>query len=122
MLSRTSIVNHISIDTVIFSSVIEVGDSTIIQGFSRALAVQREADFFFGNEGNFESFAAFSKPLPIPKIFDDVNMHVTNLNPVIKVDDININGVSTSSVVHIGSSEHIQMESRLMHIRQLLPR
>lgn len=120
MLSRTSIVDHLKVDTLIFSSVIEIGDSTFIQGFSRALAVQREADIFFGNEGNFESFFAFNKDIPFPLIDEPFSMHINNLSPTIKVNNIDINGVSTSGVIHIGNSQHISMEARVKHIRQLL--
>ena len=120
MLSRTSIVDQFKADTLIFSSVIEVGDSTYVHGFSRALAVHREADTFFGNEGNFLSFKAFSKGIPLVPIEEVISMQTSNLNPAIKVNNIDINGISSSSVVHIGSSKHISMEARVKHIRQLL--
>ncbi|MBU8877411.1 spore germination protein GerPE [Bacillus sp. FJAT-29790] len=122
MLSRTSIVDHIKIDTLIISSVFEIGDSTFIQGFSRALAVHREADTFFGNEGNFQAYPAFTKNIPFPLIEENFFMQSINLNPAIKVNNIDINGVSASSLIHIGSSYHVSMEARVKHIRQLLPR
>ncbi|MBY0121075.1 spore germination protein GerPE [Bacillus sp. S/N-304-OC-R1] len=122
MLSRTSIVDHLHVDTTIFSSVVQIGDSKFIQGFSRALADQRETDVFFGNEGSFEAFYAFTKPIPIPPINDYVAMQTTNLCPAIKVNNIFINGVSTTGIVHIGSSQHISLEARIKHIRELLPR
>ncbi|KAB2337167.1 spore germination protein GerPE [Cytobacillus depressus] len=122
MLSRTSIVDQFHVDTLIIGSVIEIGDSTFIQGFSRALAVHREVDTFFGNEGNFASYRAYTKPIPFPLIDEAITMQTVNLSPAIKVNSININGVSASSVVHIGSSQHIAMEARIKHIRQLQSR
>ncbi|WP_066295021.1 spore germination protein GerPE [Bacillus sp. FJAT-29937] len=120
MLSRTSIVNQFKADTLIISSVIEIGDSTYVHGFSRALAVHREADTFFGNEGNYLSFKAFTISVPIVPIEEVISMQTTNLNPAIKVNNIDINGISASSVIHIGNSSHISMEARVKHIRQLL--
>ncbi|WNS76817.1 spore germination protein GerPE [Bacillus sp. DTU_2020_1000418_1_SI_GHA_SEK_038] len=120
MLSRTSIVDQLKADTVAFSSVIQIGDSTYVHGFTRALAVQRETDTFLGNEGNFLSFKAFTISVPLVPIEEVISMQTMHLNPAIKVNNIDINGISTSSVVHIGSSKHISMEARVKHIRQLL--
>lgn len=120
MLSRTSIVDQLKADTIAFSSVIQIGDSTYIHGFSRALAVHREADTFLGNEGNFLSFKAFTQGIPMVPIDDTISMKTLNFNPAIKVNTIDINGISSSSVVHIGSSKHVSMEARVKHIRQLL--
>lgn len=119
MLSRTSIVDRIKVDTIIFSSVFEIGDSTYIQGFSRALAVHRESDTFYGKEGNFDSYYAFTKPIPFPPIEEPLSMYVHNLCPAVKVQNIDILGVSSSSVIQIGSSQHVSMEVRVKHIRQL---
>lgn len=121
MLRRTSIVDQLKIDTVIISSIIEIGDSSYIQGFSRALAVQREKSVYFGNEGSFQ-YPVFYEPIPFQAIETNFTMQTEQLHPVIKVHSIDIHGVSASSIVHIGSSRHISMESRIKHIRHLLSR
>lgn len=120
MLQRTSIVNRLEANTLLFSSVIEIGDANYIQGFSRALAVQRESEIFFGNEGSFDRFPVFSKPIFFNPFEEDLTMFTEQLHPVIKVDYIDITGVSAASIIHIGSSNHVFMESRIKHIRQLL--
>lgn len=122
MLQRTSSVDKINIDTISFSSVFEIGDSSSIQGFSRAIAVQRDAEFFHGREGNYSAYRIFSEPIPLLPIEEDIAIQTTQLNPVIKVQKIDIIGVSASSVIHIGSSRDISMEARVKHIRQLYPR
>ena len=43
-------------------------------------------------------------------ITEPINIQSTSLNPLIKVGNIDILGLSAGAVVHIGSSEHIQME------------
>ncbi|WP_313800601.1 spore germination protein GerPE [Cytobacillus sp.] len=121
MLQRTSVVNNIKTDTLSFSSILEIGDSTFIQGFSRAIAVQREAEAFFGNEADFKSYSAFQIPIPFSPISANISMHTQQLSPIIKVQNIDIIGVSASSILQIGSSNHISMEARVEHIRQLLP-
>lgn len=118
---RTSYVQSIHVDTVSFASIIQLGDSTMINGFSRALAVQREAELFYGNEGNFSVYPIFSEPIPVPPITENLSMQINNtLSSSIKVNNINIIGISSSSVLHVGNSETVQMEVRIKHIRQLL--
>ncbi|MCS0672640.1 spore germination protein GerPE [Cytobacillus firmus] len=122
MLQRTSSVDRINIDTIAFSSVFEIGDSCIIKGFSRAIADQREAEYFNAKEGNFSVYPVFSEPIPLIPIEEDITMQTTQLNPIIRVHNIDIIGVSSSSVVHIGNSGNISMEARVKHIRQVYPK
>lgn len=123
MLQRISCVDQIKIDAVSFSSILQIGDSEQIQALSRALAVQREAEVFFDNEGNFAAFPIFSETIPFqPAVEENVVFSTHNLNPVLKVRNIDILGASSSSVVHLGNSCNIAMEARVKHIRQLLPR
>lgn len=120
MLQRTSVVNHIKVETISFSSILEIGDSTFTQGFSRAIAVQREAEAFFGYEAEFKSYSAFQIPIPFSPITENISMHSQQLNPITKVQNIDVIGVSTSSILQVGSSKHISMEARIDHIRHLL--
>jgi spore germination protein PE len=119
MLQRTSIVKKANIDTVSFSSVVQVGDSDFIRGFSRALAVQREEELFYANEGRFADYPIFTEPIYLPAIEDSVGMYVHQKNPAIRVDHVDVIGISASSLLHIGSSRHVAMEARVKHIRQL---
>ena len=98
---------------------IQIGDSNEINGLTRALAVQRQREVFFSNEGDFSLFKIFSYPLPLPPINEPITIHTTHLNPIIKVGSIDVLAVSSASFLHIGSTEHIQMETRILHIRQI---
>lgn len=53
MFQRTSYVDQIQINTISFSSSLQIGDSSIINGFSRALAVQRETEIFIAMKETF---------------------------------------------------------------------
>jgi spore germination protein PE len=120
-MQRTSCVDTINIKTVSFASTVQLGDSCIINGLSRALAVQREAELFYGNEGNLSYYRVYSEPIPFLPITDPFTYSRHNPNPLIKVNTINIIGISSSSLLHIGNSGHVSMESRVKHIRHLLP-
>ncbi len=51
-----------------------------------------------------------------------VDMQIENTIPVIKVNHVKINGMSTAAVFQVGSNTVIDIESRIKHFRQLLPR
>ncbi|WML38742.1 spore germination protein GerPE [Neobacillus sp. OS1-2] len=120
MLTRTSSVDNLRLREVAFCSIIQLGDSCILNAFSRALAVQREAETFHGNEGNFPSYSVYKKTLPLPPINESMSFLRHNLNPLIKVNNIDITAVSSSSILHVGNTQHASMEVRVKHIRQLL--
>jgi spore germination protein PE len=122
MLQRTSSVDELNVKIAAFASTIQLGDSCIINGYSRALAVQREVETFYGNEGNFSSYRVFSEPIPLPVINENITYMSHNLNPIIKVKKIGIIGISSASILHVGNSKDISMEVRVKHIRQLLSR
>ncbi|CAM3657475.1 spore germination protein GerPE [Mesobacillus zeae] len=119
---RTSAVENIRVSSLIFSSVLEIGDTTLIEGCSRVLAVQREGETFFGNEGDFLSFKVFTEPIPLAALTEKAAFSKNDLCSFIHVGAINVIGISTSSVMQIGNAGSIQMEARVKHIRQLLPR
>jgi spore germination protein PE len=121
MLQRTSCVDNIKVKTLFFSSILQIGDSCIINGFNRALAVQREAEMFYGNEGDAALYSTFSEPIPFQPINETFSFQRNNLNPLIKVKNIDIIGLSSASMLHVGNSQHVSMEARIKHIRQLLP-
>jgi spore germination protein PE len=122
MLQRTSYVNQMDIKVASYSSILQVGDSCIINGLSRALADQREAEILYGSEGSFSSFPIFSEPIPLIPVTENITYLSRHLNPVIKLNYLNVIGFSSSSILHIGNSQNIYMEARVKHIRELLNR
>lgn len=119
MLTRVSKVDNIEVKSVIFGSHIQIGDSNELNGLARVLAVQRQREVFFGNEGDFSLFKIYSYPLPLPPINEPLTIHTTSPNPIIKVGSIDVTALSTSAFMHIGNTNHITMESRILHIRQI---
>lgn len=117
---RISKVEEINVHSLSFSSYFHIGDSYYINAKSRALAVKREFPKFYGNEGNFSAYKLFNMQSPTPILNENVNMTVSNVIPNICVNIIKIKGVSSSSVLQIGSSQTIRAEARIKHTRQLL--
>ncbi|WP_147533191.1 spore germination protein GerPE [Bacillus marasmi] len=121
MLKRTSFVDSLKVDSLQYSSIIQLGDSCYIQGGNLALAVQREEEIFLGQEGDVRSYRVFSEPILLPSITEQLSLSTNNQASIgIKVGSIDILGVSSSSIVHVGNSKIIQMEARIKHIRHLL--
>ena len=88
MLNRTAKVDFIKIDSAITGSCVQIGDSSLIFSYTRAIAVQREQEIFYSNEANFDSYEVFSYVLPIPPLDEQITFHPTSFNPIIKVGTI----------------------------------
>jgi len=119
LFKRTSIVKDIHVRSVSASSIFLIGDSSHITPRSRALAIQRQAELFYGQEGDFNQFPVFYKPIPKPYTDEHVTFSRYNISPFIKVNHIDVLGVSASSVMQIGSTKTYNGEARVKHIRQL---
>ncbi|MED4585961.1 spore germination protein GerPE [Brevibacillus choshinensis] len=120
MYCRTSHVHtftNISIDA---SSVIEIGDSEEINAIANILAVQRDKAIFYENEFQFGDYTAFCEPLPLPVDQEPICLLTFHETPSIRVDKVNVSFAAASSLIHIGSSECVQLETRVKNIRHLV--
>ena len=98
MLTRTSKVDSLRSNQSFLPLLIQIGDSNEINGLTRALAVQRQREVFFGNEGDFSLFKIFSYPLPLPPINEPLTIHTTSPNPIIKVGSIDVTAAQYLSI------------------------
>jgi spore germination protein PE len=119
MFSRISKVKSIVSDTTSFSSTLQIGDTSYIDGNSQALAVQKRSETFHSVDIHFEDYEIFKRPFYIPRLNEPVISSFSNPNPFIQVGNINIIGISASSVVGVGNVCHARMESRVKHIREV---
>lgn len=117
---RTSLVGAVRIIGVSNSGAFLAGDLKAFLPRSKALAVQREIPTYFGKEGAFEVYRAFTLPIPEPYSEDHVALEIQQTVPTIKVGGVSVYSVTNSSLFQIGSVELIRSENRLKHIRQLL--
>ncbi|WP_075981489.1 spore germination protein GerPE [Bacillus massilinigeriensis] len=119
MYKRTSIVQHVTVDSLQFASIFEIGDIHHVNAHDRALAIQRDEEIFNKNEGSFQAYPIFQEPIPLIPITEIISIDKINKNPFIKVNQLDINALSGSAILQIGNSNHIYLESRVKHIRQL---
>ncbi|MBT2669533.1 spore germination protein GerPE [Streptomyces sp. ISL-14] len=119
MFSRISKVKSLSSKSLIFSSTMQIGDCSYIDGNSFALAIQKKSETFHSVDVHFEDYDIFKKPFYIPRLNEPVISSFSNPNPFIRVGNINIIGISSSSVVGAGNVGHARMESRVKHIREV---
>ncbi|SEC50543.1 spore germination protein PE [Paenibacillus sp. GP183] len=102
------------------SSILQVGDNAVIQAKNRVFAVQREIAQFWGDEGSFEVYPIFNRPIPLPPKTGAVAMSVDNLGSVIKVGKIRLLALSASAVFQVGSNCILEAESRVLNIRHYI--
>jgi spore germination protein PE len=120
MIPRTSDVNHIHIRSVLFSSIVNVGDTVEHTAFSRAIAIQKyepEFNTALSNLIDYPKYQIFTmvRPPAIPP--KEVVMESYHDPAFIKVNSIDIFGISTAAMLHIGGIQNIDLESRVKHVR-----
>ncbi|WP_299091827.1 spore germination protein GerPE [uncultured Metabacillus sp.] len=118
MISRFSNVNRAYVNTVGISSVFNIGDSMQITPLIKVLAIQREQEIYYDEEGKFSQFPIFEEEIPQPVFYEQLTTNFFNKNPKINVDSISVTSISSSAILQIGSTKDIVCESRTKHIRQ----
>ncbi|OIJ10089.1 hypothetical protein BKP35_13290 [Anaerobacillus arseniciselenatis] len=118
MTRRTSVVDYSRVINVSLSSIFHIGDSVQVTPVAWAIAVQRQLQLFYGDEGNFLQFPMFTMELPQPTIQEPITVNRYNASSFIKVNRIHVTSVAAGSVHQIGSTNYINSESRIKHIRQ----
>ncbi|WP_110929046.1 spore germination protein GerPE [Bacillus massiliglaciei] len=118
MFRRLSKVKSIEVQTLSFSSLLQIGDMSYIDGVSYALADQRKESTFLGQEGHFD-YPVFRRPPIFLPLDEPVSISFENPSPVIQVNSVDIIGISSSSVVGVGNAGDVRMISRIKHIREI---
>jgi spore germination protein PE len=117
---RTSIVNEVLVNSVTSSSVFQSGDTEKIQSYSAVLAVQRESTFFGTFNLSFKDYDLFEQKVLVP-LCPPVKVKKTfHAVPFIKVGKVDVIGVSSAAIFHIGSVHQILLQSRVKHIRNYM--
>ncbi|AZB42281.1 spore germination protein GerPE [Bacillus sp. FJAT-42376] len=119
MYNRNSIVDAAYVNILGFSSVFNIGDSREILPKANVFAVQREAEVFYDNEGDFSKYDIFQLPVPRPIKSEQVAVSYIHEKPFIRTKFVKILALSTSAVFQIGSADLIEAEARVKHTRQL---
>lgn len=120
MPNRTSHVHSLTSISVDNSSVLQIGDSNEVTAVSNVLALQRERAIFYENEFLFKDFLLFCEPIPLPELCEPIDLYTFDEIPAIRVNKVTVDFAAASSVIHIGSSQSVSLESRVKNIRHLL--
>ena len=121
MFQRISKVKSLTTTHIIFSSTLQIGDCSFIDGTSYAMAVHRNSELLLERENQFSDYPIFSLPTTFPILNEPIQIHFENPCPFIEVGHIRIIGMTISGITGIGNVGHIRMQSRLKNIRDLLP-
>ncbi|WP_037985566.1 spore germination protein GerPE [Thalassobacillus devorans] len=117
MNKRLVTLDNIKVSDVVYGSSFVIGDSWRATPFARVLAVQKEGAWFEEGRYKYEDYPIFTrqfKRLPSTDTVEDIHYHH---NPTINVESVRINGVSTSSMIQVGSLGILEAESRVKHFR-----
>ncbi|GAE93620.1 hypothetical protein JCM21714_2719 [Gracilibacillus boraciitolerans JCM 21714] len=116
---RTTKVKQIKVDSVAFSSILQIGDAKVIESKLDAIAVQKEGGTSSDKGFEFEKYPIFDtviQHLPDPEIVYRKHYHH---DKQITVPTIVVTAISSSAVVQLGSTDKIQSLSRVKHIRMV---
>lgn len=119
-MKRISCVTNILINNIDNSSTFICGDTGRIGAKSNVFALHREVPVFIEDEGNFSDYKVFSKKIPTIPLDENLEQEVLNLSPRIKVGQIKVNSISTSASFQVGSNHRMDLESRIVNIRQFV--
>ncbi|RDY86900.1 spore germination protein GerPE [Bacillus amyloliquefaciens] len=122
MLKRISRLRSAKVNSVGIGSVFQAGDTNEINMKVKVLADQRTLAVYRDDEGSFnrKEYPIFQQPVVMPLPETGVQTAFCHENPSIRVRNVKVQGVSSASVVQIGSSSVVLGDSRLKHIRQIV--
>ncbi|WP_162632562.1 spore germination protein GerPE [Paraliobacillus zengyii] len=116
---HTSNVKLVRVNSIGYSSILEIGDAKRSKQTSKAIAIQRESDIQSDEGIAFSDFPIFERPSPSFTPGTPVIRRTTNHKAMITVNSVDVTGLSASSVMQVGNLKSIQSEARIKHIRIL---
>ncbi|PRS07834.1 spore gernimation protein GerPE [Bacillus atrophaeus] len=121
MLKRLSHLRFAKINSIGISSVFQAGDTNEIDMNVKVFAVQRYIPLYEAKEGSFnrDEYQIFQQPAVKPLPETGIQSAFCHEVPSIRVRSVNIQGVSSSSVFHIGSASAVYGDARVKHIREI---
>ncbi|MFD1361022.1 spore germination protein GerPE [Lentibacillus salinarum] len=121
MQKRTAAVDKINLNSLTYSAIFNIGDTTDARPRSKGIAVQKEGASFHEDDGiYFKEYALFNREANRPTTTATVQKHNFHHRDSIQVDNVNIIGVSQTAIFQVGSIDKVDSEARIKHIRQYL--
>ncbi|CDQ40679.1 MULTISPECIES: spore germination protein GerPE [Virgibacillus] len=120
MNKRTADVCDIYTNSVSFSGIVAIGDTVDANLESRGIAVQKEGvRFTREDEKYFNNYALFTQQANWIPSSKKVNKTTFHHDDSIQVNHVRTIGISSSSLMQIGSVSHINADARIKHFREL---
>ncbi|MDL4842867.1 spore germination protein GerPE [Aquibacillus rhizosphaerae] len=120
MNKRIANVKKASLNSLSYSSIFEIGDARTFTPKAFAIAVQKQGGVRTDEGFDFDRYEIFDRKIietPFQQI--PIQKKTVHHDSTIYVNNIDITGVSASSMVQIGSLQTIDAEARIKHIRVL---
>ncbi|SHG22139.1 spore germination protein GerPE [Ornithinibacillus halophilus] len=118
MKKRLANVDRFRLNSLAFSSIINIGDTAIATPTNRAIAMQKEGALFNSKDDlQFDDYRIFKLQ---PKWINEpssVNLQNYHHNRDINVQNVSVIAASQSSIVQIGSIGKIDADARIKHFR-----
>ncbi len=118
MKTRTSVVGSVKVDAVRSSSVFQIGDSLIYTPKMRGYAINQLSPHFTEQPSAFNA-PIFHEPMPKPALISKVKKETFHDSAYIYAGSVKVNSLGDSSVLQIGSTQFIQSEARIKHVRRI---
>ncbi|HLS09670.1 spore germination protein GerPE [Lentibacillus sp.] len=118
---RTALTEKISLNGLTYSAVFNIGDTKMSNPQSRGIAVQKEGASFQGDDGVFfDKYELFHQKANWPKPAVSMHKNTCHHNDTIRVNRVDMTGVSQAGVFQVGSIDQVFSEARIKHMRKYL--
>ena len=110
MLGRTSHVRRIILRNLSSSSNMHIGDAHYIDSTADILGALQNSNIFYTSYlvDELDKDTGYSYKAPCPSIDENIKMTKFNTIPKIRVNNIDVISVSSSSTLQIGNTDHIR--------------
>ncbi|WP_060680560.1 spore germination protein GerPE [Virgibacillus halodenitrificans] len=120
MKKRTTVIDLINVTSISNSAIFNIGDTQQTNQKFRGIAIQEESAYSTPpKEEDFADYPIFQLEANFMMNEVSVNKEHSHHAPTIRVGQISVIGVSSSSIMQAGNLNSINAEARLKHFRKL---
>ncbi|WP_066187009.1 MULTISPECIES: spore germination protein GerPE [Gracilibacillus] len=121
METRTTNVQQLKLDSLAYSSILQIGDTSFTEPSVNVIAVQKEGGISSDKSFSFEDDSFFQQSIPFLPNYSLTYGDHHMLCPRIDIHSLDVSAASSSAVIQLGNSQHVHSIARLKHIRIVDP-
>ncbi|GGK07252.1 hypothetical protein GCM10007063_32180 [Lentibacillus kapialis] len=111
--------DYVSLNGLTFSSIFNIGDTGHVRSTSRGIALQKEGARFKSDTNiDFNDYSLFNRNMILPETITPVQKETIHHSDTIRVQTLDIIGISEAALFQIGNLEQAYCESRIKHFRR----